>query len=242
MKGTAKTELAEVAGGVVLGPDARILLVDQFGTSWSLPKGHAEPGEDRRATAGREIGEESGIRDLEEVAELGSYQRSAIAADGSIDESRRKRITLFLYRTGQERLRPSDPQNPQARWVCLDGAIELLTHPVDAARLRELEPQLEPHLRAIAAKTALQRAAVLWPEIPEAVLDSYASVLAAEFEDLPATAKLVLDKPYGINVIEASIENFGVSVARLKPGRSSSFHYHHKRRELFTVRRGVLTV
>jgi 8-oxo-dGTP pyrophosphatase MutT (NUDIX family) len=51
------------AGGVVTNEEGEILVVSQRGTSWSLPKGHIDPGEDALVAAKREIYEESGIRD-----------------------------------------------------------------------------------------------------------------------------------------------------------------------------------
>jgi 8-oxo-dGTP pyrophosphatase MutT (NUDIX family) len=52
------------AGGVVTNDEGKVLVVNQRGTSWSLPKGHIDPGESALAAAEREIYEESGIRDL----------------------------------------------------------------------------------------------------------------------------------------------------------------------------------
>ena len=53
------------AGGVVVNAEGKVLVVNQHGTSWSLPKGHIEDGEDALAAARREIYEESGVSDLE---------------------------------------------------------------------------------------------------------------------------------------------------------------------------------
>ena len=52
---------AESAGGVVLNGAGQVLVVNQKGTSWSLPKGHVEEGEDALSAARREIFEEAGI-------------------------------------------------------------------------------------------------------------------------------------------------------------------------------------
>lgn len=50
------------AGGIVINEKREIcLLVSQHGTSWSLPKGHIEKGEDAMMAAKREIYEETGI-------------------------------------------------------------------------------------------------------------------------------------------------------------------------------------
>lgn len=121
----------ESAGGVVLNREGRVLVVSQHGTSWSLPKGHVEEGEDALAAARREIYEESGVGRLELVRELGSYQRYKIGRDGGEDESELKTIRLFLFRTRESALAPVDADNPEARWVEPGQVAALLTHPTD---------------------------------------------------------------------------------------------------------------
>lgn len=121
----------ESAGGVVLDGEGRVLVVSQHGTSWSLPKGHVEEGEDLLAAARREIYEESGVSRLELVRSLGSYRRHRIGRDGGEDESELKTIHIFLFRTAETRLRPQDPDNPEAAWVERGRVAALLTHPKD---------------------------------------------------------------------------------------------------------------
>jgi 8-oxo-dGTP pyrophosphatase MutT (NUDIX family) len=119
------------AGGVVTNGDGKVLVVSQRGTSWSLPKGHIDPGEDPLTAAKREIYEESGVRDLQFIQELGTYSRYKIGANGGEDPSERKTITMFLFHTSQNELRPTDPDNPEARWVPKSEVAALLTHPKD---------------------------------------------------------------------------------------------------------------
>jgi ADP-ribose pyrophosphatase YjhB (NUDIX family) len=119
------------AGGIVLNEQGQVLVVNQNGNSWSLPKGHIDPGEDARMAAERETKEESGISQLSYVEDLGNYQRYRIGIDGKEDKSELKTITMFLYKTSQMELRPEDPDNPEARWVDKDDVEELLTHPKD---------------------------------------------------------------------------------------------------------------
>lgn len=121
----------ESAGGIVVNPEGRILVVSQHGTSWSLPKGHIEAGEDRLTAARREIHEESGITELEYVRDLGSYQRYRLARTGGEELSEIKVIHMFLFNTTQEKLCPVDPDNPEARWVDKTEVTKLLTHPKD---------------------------------------------------------------------------------------------------------------
>ena len=130
------------AGGVVLNPRGEVLVVSQFGTSWSLPKGHVDPGEDALAAAKREILEESGVRRLKLVHPLGAYTRYRISKTGGDDRSELKRIHLFLFTTRQVRLKPIDPHNPEARWVDRREVAALLTHRKDREFFLKVLPEL----------------------------------------------------------------------------------------------------
>ncbi len=122
------------AGGVVVNAQGQVLVVNQRGNSWSLPKGHLDPGENARQAAEREIYEESGVRELTYVRDLGSYERPRIAKGGKGDDAVEvKHLTFFLYRTTQTTLKPIDPHNPEARWVAPAEVARLLTHPLDKA-------------------------------------------------------------------------------------------------------------
>jgi 8-oxo-dGTP pyrophosphatase MutT (NUDIX family) len=141
-------KISITAGGVVVGLDGTIVVVNQNGDSWSLPKGHIEPGESALDAARREIKEESGISQLELVKELGSYTRPRIGLHGGNDNTTHKKITLFLFKTKQYDLKPEDPANPEARWVSVDDVSSLLTHVKDkeffdsiTAQLKQLLPQ-----------------------------------------------------------------------------------------------------
>jgi len=132
------------AGGVVVNPDGKVLVVSQNGDSWSLPKGHIDPGETGRQAAERETKEESGVTRLEFIKELGSYERYQIAEGGSGENQNEiKNISLFLYTTEQRELAPEDPANPEARWVPPQDVASLLTHPKDKAFFERHLPEIE---------------------------------------------------------------------------------------------------
>ncbi len=124
--------MIQVAGGIVWNPRKGIAVVNQNHDSWSLPKGHVEPGEDTLSAALREIHEETGIpiAALTLVAEVGSYVRSQIKWRPG-DEPRERTITLYLFTTTEDELTPIDPENPEARWMTPESAATLLTHPKD---------------------------------------------------------------------------------------------------------------
>ena len=119
------------AGGVVLNDEGKVLVVNQRGRSWSLPKGHIEKDEDVLAAARREIYEESGIQDLEYVRPLGTYVRARIGLHGGENKDELKELTFFLFRARTQELKPIDPDNPEARWVDARAVADLLTHPRD---------------------------------------------------------------------------------------------------------------
>lgn len=119
------------AGGVVLNKDGKVLVVNQKGTSWSLPKGHIESGEESLDAATREIYEESGIKKLKLIRDLGYYERYRIGMDGKDDTSELKIIVMFLFTTAEQRLKPVDPENPEAVWMDKADVADKLTHPKD---------------------------------------------------------------------------------------------------------------
>ncbi|MBI2095732.1 MAG: NUDIX domain-containing protein [Candidatus Omnitrophica bacterium] len=119
------------AGGVVLNGKGQVLVVSQHGTSWSLPKGHIDPGEDALAAAKREIYEETGVKELTLIRELGAYERHRIGLNALEDRSELKVILFFLFKTAQNTLKPLDADNPEARWVDPEKVAGLLTHAKD---------------------------------------------------------------------------------------------------------------
>lgn len=134
------------AGGVVVGPGNKILVVNQNGDSWSLPKGHLDSGEDEESAATREIFEESGIQDVHIIEKLGEYKRGRIGK-GGIGENleQMKHITMFLCVTNQEELKPIDPENPSAEWLNVQDVADKLTHPKDKEFFRSIIPRLLRH-------------------------------------------------------------------------------------------------
>lgn len=138
----AQTFETQTAGGVVISKKGRVLLVNQRGRSWSLPKGHIEAGEDALTAAIREIEEESGVSRLDLVRKLGAYSRYKIGIDGKDDTSELKRITMFLFRTDELKLQPQDANHPEARWVHPDDVETMLTHPKDKAFYKSIRPQI----------------------------------------------------------------------------------------------------
>ncbi len=143
------------AGGVVVNTSGEILLVSQHGSSWSLPKGHMEVGEDPETTARREIHEESGISELKLIQSLGSYQRTALNAQGKEDASEIKTISVYLFDTPQMQLQPRDKENPEARWLSPVEAVKTLTHTKDQLFLKGVLPTVIAYIEQKKEKNAV---------------------------------------------------------------------------------------
>lgn len=131
------------AGGVVVGPGNKIIVVSQNGNSWSLPKGHLDPGEDEQEAAIREIYEEAGVQDVKVIEKLGEYERGRIGPDGQGENlEQMKHITIFLCITNQEDLAPIDPENPAAEWLAIQDVADRLTHPKDKEFFHSITPRV----------------------------------------------------------------------------------------------------
>jgi len=119
------------AGGVVLNTKGEILIVAQRNNVWSLPKGHIDEGETELEAAVREIYEESGINKVELIKKLGVYDRYKISKEGGDDKEELKTIHIFLFTTKELKLKPIDPDNPEAKWVNKDEVSKILFHKKD---------------------------------------------------------------------------------------------------------------
>ena len=137
------TKHTESAGGVVLNEEGEVLVVSQWGDSWSLPKGHLDEWETARQAAEREICEESGVCTLEFVRELGSYDRYRTGKDGVGDDTgEMKHMTIFLFRGRAEEAAPQGREHPEVRWVARGDVANLLTNPKDKEFFNSIADQV----------------------------------------------------------------------------------------------------
>ena len=126
-----ETNYTHCSGGIIINDKNQVVVVNQNHDSWSLPKGHIDPGESKLEAAKREIYEETGIKDVKLLKPLGDYGRYRIGLDGKNDKSEYKTIYIFLFYSNQTTLKPIDPANPEAVWVDSKKVANLLTHPED---------------------------------------------------------------------------------------------------------------
>jgi len=124
------------AGGVVLNAHGQILLINEGGDFWGLPKGRRKDAETPIETARREIKEEAGVDQITLLKELGQYERHAYNS-GNEDKTELKHITLFLFAAKVFPATLQNVENNQTLWVEPARAAQLLTHPEDRAFLLE---------------------------------------------------------------------------------------------------------
>jgi tRNA nucleotidyltransferase (CCA-adding enzyme) len=121
------------AGGVVLGKNSNILLVQEYGQYWGFPRGHIKQNESPIDAAMREIYEEAGVRKLTLIKELGSYERCTFNENGENNDKELKHITFFLFTTTEEVLHPQDAAITNAEWVPLEEIAEKFINAKDIA-------------------------------------------------------------------------------------------------------------
>jgi 8-oxo-dGTP pyrophosphatase MutT (NUDIX family) len=101
----------------------RLLLLRAY-QNWDFPKGLVEPGEDPLAAARREVGEETGLTDVDYP--FGDEFKETLPYSGN------KIARYYLAETGEEQIELpvspelGRPEHHEYRWVSFDEAEDLL--------------------------------------------------------------------------------------------------------------------
>jgi 8-oxo-dGTP pyrophosphatase MutT (NUDIX family) len=128
------------AGGVVVH-DGRVLVLQRPSRDEvRLPKGHVEPGEDVRATALREVCEESGYCDLLVQADLGEQVVEFDYKGEHVVRTER----YFLMALVDSSASPSDGEEQfEPEWLTWGGALQALTFETEREWVRRARQMSE---------------------------------------------------------------------------------------------------
>ena len=118
------------SGGIVFRRNQQtkqveVLLIQDAKNRWTIPKGHVEPNEEPRATAEREIREETGLKDMKVLNWLGKvnfrYRRNQTLV----------LMTMHIYLVqglgDTNRLKPEDWLN-DIRWLPANEAVDAIEY------------------------------------------------------------------------------------------------------------------
>lgn len=120
------------AGGVVLDPDGRVLVIHHRNGNWVFPKGHIEPDEQPLQTALREVLEETGVDAW--CPEPGRV----FTTEYVNDRGEHRRITYFVLRSAEgEPLMPEETF-PEGAFLEPAEALQRLSFEEDRALLRRV--------------------------------------------------------------------------------------------------------
>ncbi len=121
-------------------PAGRVYLLLDYGKHWDYPKGHLEKSETQWQAAVRELAEETGITDVQRVADF--CRRMEYRFVSSRKGAVHKRVTYFIGRTLVQDVAVSE-EHVGFAWLEFDQAIARLTF--DSAReiLRHAHKRLE---------------------------------------------------------------------------------------------------
>jgi 8-oxo-dGTP pyrophosphatase MutT (NUDIX family) len=118
------------AGGIVMNKEGKIALSNEH--LWGFPRGGVEENETNEQAARREILEEIGLKNLNLIKDLGSYDRYPTGITKDTPGSYPMEIHMFLFTTEYTgELKPESDEVKDAGWFSKDEVIEKLSDDVD---------------------------------------------------------------------------------------------------------------
>ncbi len=122
-----ETRVYSAAGGVIIQGDQMLLLDRPSRGEVRLPKGHIEPGELPAETALREVREETGLKNLEIVADLGVQQVDFDYKNAHYERTEYYFLMRMVDSTTVDRP-PKDAKDFHPMWKPLGDALATLTY------------------------------------------------------------------------------------------------------------------
>ncbi|OGH84007.1 MAG: hypothetical protein A2469_01825 [Candidatus Magasanikbacteria bacterium RIFOXYC2_FULL_40_16] len=111
------------AGAIVINKKTRaIALIKMHHNVWGFPKGGIKENESTLNAAKREVYEETGIKEVEVIAELPPYQRP-----NSYKLDERLNINMYIFETDEDDLKPVGYDIAEVKWVAIEDVPATLT-------------------------------------------------------------------------------------------------------------------
>ncbi|MFO7618595.1 MAG: NUDIX domain-containing protein [Thermoplasmata archaeon] len=127
------------AGGVILNKMGLVLILRRKteGT-WVLPKGRVEPGESLRQTALREVEEETGLKDMRIMREIGLVRYVFFWRPDNVNYKKTVHYFLMRLESDGEPEMKLEPDFAEHNWISIDEASKILTFDNDRRIVRAI--------------------------------------------------------------------------------------------------------
>ena len=127
------------SGGVILNREGKVLILRRKteGT-WVLPKGRVEPGESLRQTALREVEEETGLKDMKILREIGLVRYIFFWRPDNVNYKKTVHYFLMRLETDGEPRMTLEPDFAEHAWTSVDDAAKTLTFDNDRRIVRAI--------------------------------------------------------------------------------------------------------
>jgi 8-oxo-dGTP pyrophosphatase MutT (NUDIX family) len=142
----APVELTDEAFGVIpilrKAEGTLFLLIQHNAGHWAFPKGHAENGETEIEAALRELGEETGITDVELDTRRVFEERYTKTLRGDARRLVRKTVRYYIGSVASSRVKVQVEEIKDHRWVTSAEARKLITYSESRKLLEEADEYL----------------------------------------------------------------------------------------------------
>lgn len=126
------------AGGILLNKQTGdIALIKMPHGVWGFPKGKIDKNENPLEAAKREIREETGVRELELVKKLPTYQRP-----NSSDPQELITMQMYLFKTETKELKQQERDVCDTKWVKKEEVKNILTLPKDKEYFENIKNEI----------------------------------------------------------------------------------------------------
>lgn len=133
------TKFVDDAGGIVVNKQTgNIAIIKMKHGVWGFPKGKIDKNENSLEAAKREVYEETGVKEVELVKQLPTYQRPNSGNPQIL-------ITMYMYlfKTNTNELKPIDDQDAvEAKWVKKEDVIKILTLSKDKEYFEQIKNEI----------------------------------------------------------------------------------------------------